>query len=61
MHLATVEEELGMQCDRCDSEQFTRAGQERQGRRVFRCRACGRRRTTRSSSAFSGYTAFPTK
>jgi transposase-like protein len=44
-----------MQCDRCEGEQFTKAGRDRQGRQLYRCRACGRRRTTRSGSAFSGY------
>ncbi len=44
-----------MQCDRCFGEQFTKAGRDRKGRQLYRCRACGRRLTTRSSSAFSGY------
>ena len=44
-----------MQCDRCRSERFTKAGRDRQARQLYRCGACGRRRTSRSSSAFSGY------
>ncbi len=44
-----------MQCDRCGSEVFTKAGRDRQARQLYRCRACGRRLTVRSSSAFSGY------
>ncbi len=44
-----------MQCDRCQREQFTKAGRERHGRQLYRCKACGRRMTTRSSSAFRGY------
>ncbi len=44
-----------MQCDRCAGELFTKAGYDRRGRQLYRCRACGRRMTTRSTSAFSGY------
>ena len=44
-----------MQCDRCASEAFTKAGRDRLGRQLWRCQACGRRLTTRSPSAFSGY------
>src|SRR3712207_407443 len=44
-----------MQCDRCAGEQFTTAGRDRQQRQVYRCRACRRRFTDRSGSAFSGY------
>lgn len=44
-----------MQCERCGGEQFTKAGRDRQGRQLYRCRTCGRRLTTRSGSAFSGY------
>jgi transposase-like protein len=44
-----------MQCDRCGSEHFTKAGRDRHTRQLYRCRACGRRLTTRSASAFSGY------
>ena len=44
-----------MQCDRCASETFTKAGRDRLGRQLWRCQACGRRLTARSASAFSGY------
>jgi transposase-like protein len=44
-----------MQCDRCAGETFTKAGRDRLGRQLWRCRACARRLTTRSASAFSGY------
>ena len=44
-----------MPCDRCGGEHFTKAGQDRQSRQLYRCRACGRRMTERSGSAFSGY------
>ena len=44
-----------MQCDRCDGEQFTKAGRDRQARQLYRCGACGRRITERSSSVFNGY------
>jgi transposase-like protein len=44
-----------MPCDRCGSEQFTKAGRDRQERQLYRCRACGRRLTARSTSAFRGY------
>ncbi len=44
-----------MQCDRCGSEQFTKAGRDRQARQLYRCGACGRRLTARSAPAFSGY------
>lgn len=44
-----------MQCDRCGSEQFTKAGRDRQARQLYRCTGCGRRITERSTSAFSGY------
>ena len=43
-----------MQCDRCGGEQMTKAGRDRQARQLSRCRACGRRRTTRAGSACSG-------
>jgi len=46
---------MGMHCDRCASEMFTKAGRDRLGRQLWRCQACGRRRTARSASAFSGY------
>src|SRR5918997_1588477 len=35
-------------------ELFTKAGRDRQQRQLYRCRACGRRLTIRSDSAFSG-------
>ncbi len=44
-----------MQCDQCGGEEFTKAGRDRQARQLYRCRACGRRLTVRSASAFSGY------
>ena len=44
-----------MQCDRCGGGQFTKVGRDRKGRQLYRCCACGRRLTTRSRSAFSGY------
>jgi transposase, IS6 family len=44
-----------MRCDRCAGERLVRAGRDRAGRQVWRCAACGRRRTERSGSAFSGY------
>ena len=44
-----------MLCERCGGEQFTRAGRNRHERQLYRCRSCGRRRTERSGSAFSGY------
>ncbi len=44
-----------MQCDRCGSEEFTKAGRDRHARQLFRCGACGRRMTARSTSAFRGY------
>jgi transposase-like protein len=46
---------MGMQCDRCAGETCTKAGRDRLGRQLWRCQACGRRLTTRSASAFSGY------
>jgi transposase-like protein len=44
-----------MQCDQCAGETFTKAGRDRHDRQLWRCRACGRRLTTRSASALSGY------
>jgi IS6 family transposase len=44
-----------MQCTQCAGEQFTKVGRDRQQRQLYRCRACGRRITERSSSAFRGY------
>src|SRR5919201_4623072 len=46
---------MGMQCDRCVGEAFTKAGRDRLGRQLWRCQTCGRRLTARSASAFSGY------
>jgi transposase, IS6 family len=46
---------MGMQCDRCAGEAFTKAGWDRLGRQLWRCQACGRRLTVRSTSVFSGY------
>jgi hypothetical protein len=44
-----------MRCVGCASEQFTKAGRDRQGRQRHRCSACGQRQTERSASAFCGY------
>ncbi len=44
-----------MQCDRCGSEQFSKAGRDRPARQLYQCGACRRRLTARSASAFSGY------
>ncbi len=44
-----------MQCPQCTREEFTKAGRDRQGRQLYRCRACASRMTDRSKSAFSGY------
>jgi len=44
-----------MECVRCAGEQFTKAGTDQERRQIFRCTACGRRQTERSSSTFSGY------
>lgn len=48
-----------MRCDQCGGEQsgtlWVKVGRDRRGRQLYRCYACGRRRTTRSGSAFSGY------
>lgn len=44
-----------MQCTHCAGHEFTKAGRDRYGRQLHRCRACERRMTTRSGSAFSGY------
>src|ERR671929_1909629 len=46
---------MGMQCDRCAGEAFTKAGRDRLGRQLWRCRICAHRLTVRSRSAFSGY------
>ena len=47
-----------MQCIRCGSELTRRDGQTRLGGQRWRCNACGRRFTERSSSAFTRH-AFP--
>ena len=44
-----------MQCQRCGGERFTKEGHDRQGRQVYRCHRCQRRRTAHSTSAFAGY------
>ena len=44
-----------MRCTQCTGEHFTKAGRDRHGRQVYRCRGCARRMTERSNSAFSGY------
>jgi transposase-like protein len=44
-----------MQCDRCGGEQLTKAGRDRAGRQQYRCPACRRRLTERSTSAFRGF------
>ena len=44
-----------MQCPRCAGKEFTMAGRDRQQRQGYRCCGCGRRVTSRSTSAFSGY------
>jgi transposase-like protein len=44
-----------MQCQHCQSERFTKEGHDRQGRQVYRCTTCRRRRTEHSASAFAGY------
>jgi len=55
LRLDAFEKGIGMQCDRCGSEHFTKAGRDREARQLHRCAACGRRLTARSASAFSGY------
>ena len=44
-----------MRCERCAGERFTKAGRDRARRQLYRCTGCGRRRTARTGSAFSGY------
>src|SRR3712207_1313256 len=44
-----------MRCEQCAGERFTKAGRDRFGRQLSRCTGCGRRRTARTGSAFSGY------
>ena len=43
-----------MWCDRCGGALFVRAGRDRSGRQLHRCRGCGRRLTARSLTAFRG-------
>ena len=44
-----------MQCTRCASTEFTKAGRDRHSPQLYRCTTCGRRATARSDSAFCGY------
>ena len=44
-----------MRCERCAGERLVKAGRDRARRQLWRCVACGRRRTERSGSALSGY------
>ena len=44
-----------MRCERCACDGFTKGGRDRFGRQLWRCTGCGRRRTARTGSAFSGY------
>jgi transposase-like protein len=44
-----------MQCQRCQSERFSKEGHDWQGRHVYRCQGCKGRRTEHSTSAFAGY------
>jgi transposase-like protein len=48
-----------MQCQRCGGERFIKEGRDREGRQVYRCRRCQRRRTAHSTSAFAGYRVLP--
>src|ERR671934_2420119 len=48
-------QEVGMRCNRCAGDAFTKAGRDRLGRQLWRCQACGHRLSARSASAFSGY------
>ncbi len=47
-----------MKCIRCGSERIRKDGQTRLGGQCWRCNVCGRRFTSRSTSAFSHH-AFP--
>ena len=47
-----------MQCSRCESEQTRQDGQTRLSGQRWRCTACARRFTARSTRAFSHH-AFP--
>ena len=44
-----------MQCTRCASTEFTKAGRDRHSRQLYRCTRYRRRMTQRSGSAFCGY------
>ena len=44
-----------MRCQRCQGERFTKEGRDREGRPVYRCSSCRRRRAEQSTSAFAGY------
>ncbi len=44
-----------MRCERCAGERWVKAGRDCGERQLWRCAGCGRRRTDRSGSAFSGY------
>jgi transposase-like protein len=44
-----------VQCQRCQGEQFIKAGFDRVERQILRCTRCARRQTARSISAFRGY------
>jgi transposase-like protein len=44
-----------MRCRRCQGERFTNEGRDREGRPVYRCGRCRRRRTEQGTSAFAGY------
>jgi transposase-like protein len=44
-----------VRCERCAGERCPKAGRDRSRRRLNRCRACGRRLTARTGSAFRGY------
>ena len=58
MTSAVQEKALAMQCIRCESERTRKDGQTRFGGQRWRCNACGRRFTARSTSAFSHH-GFP--
>ena len=53
-----VDEGMIMQCIRCESERTRKDGQTRLGGQRWRCNDCGRRFTSRSTSAFSHH-GFP--
>jgi len=44
-----------MRCQRCEGNEFTKAGRDRSGRQLYHCSACMHRQTMRSASAFCGY------